>query len=172
MRKFNQNQIISRRGHNVPADVHKLVVKMAARCMRELSKKDYELPELTGSIIVRTKKSSQRSNGGRHGICIEVARYMAGEDCIYEYAAIRSDAVIGSVANAGSAENALFSVVAHEVAHHVQRAYAMRMAYECGKPEWEAMMQKPHGKGWQMIYRWLRRELVNPAIAAALKEAA
>jgi hypothetical protein len=34
------------------------------------------------------------------------------------------------------------------------------------------MMQKPHGKGWQMIYRWLRRELVNPAIAAALKEAA
>lgn len=167
MKKFNQNQIISRRGHNVPADVHKLVVKMAARCMRELSKKGYELPELTGSITVRTKKSGQRSNGGRHGICIEVARYMAGEDCIYEYAAIRSDAVIGSVANAGSRENALFSVVAHEVAHHVQRRYHREMSLA-----WREKMHKPHGKGWQMIYRWLRRELVNPAIAAALEEAA
>lgn len=172
MKKFNQNQIISRRGHNVPADVHKLVVKMAARCMRELSKKDYELPELTGSIVVRTKKSSQRSNGGRRGICIDVARYMAGKKYIHEYAAIRSDAIIGGVADAGSAENALFSVVAHEVAHHVQRRYAMAMAYECKKFDWEAMMQKPHGKGWQMIYRWLRRELVNPAIAAAKQEAA
>jgi hypothetical protein len=172
MKKFNQNQIISRRGHNVPADVHKLVVKMAARCMRELSKKDYELPELTRSIEVATKKSGQASYGGRHGICIDVGDFIRGSKFVWEYAAIREDAVIGRVRDAGSAENMLFALVAHEVAHHVQRAYAMRMAYECGKPEWEAMMRKPHGKGWQMIYRWLRRELVNPAIAAALKEAA
>ena len=135
--------------------------------MRELSKKDYELPELTGSIVVRTKKSSQRSNGGRSGICIDVADYMRGKKYIYEYAAIRSDAVIGSVANAGSAENALFSIVAHEVAHHVQRRYHRDI-----NRTWREMMVKPHGKGWQMIYRWLRRELVNPAISAAREEAA
>lgn len=172
MKKFNQNQIISRRGHNVPADVHKLVVKMAARCMRELSKKGYELPALTRSIEVRTKKSGQASYGGRRGICIDVGDFIRGSKFVWEYAAIRNDAVIGRVRDAGSAENMLFALVAHEVAHHVQRAYAMRMAYECGKPEWEAMMRKPHGKGWQMIYRWLRRELVNPAIAAAKEEAA
>ena len=172
MKKFNQNQIISRRGHNVPADVHKLVVKMAARCMRELSKKDYELPELTDCIEVVTKKSGQCSHAGSRGITIDVSDYMRGFDRLWEYKAIAKDPVIGAVPLAGHRDNVLFAVVAHEVAHHVQTAYAMRMAYECGKPEWEAMMQKPHGKGWQMIYRWLRRELVNPAIAAALKEAA
>lgn len=167
MKKFNQKQIVSRRGHNVPADVHKLVVKMACRCMRELSKKDYELPEMTGSIVVRTKKSSQRSNGGRHGICIDVARYMAGKKYIHEYAAIRSDAVIGGVADAGCAENALFSVVAHEVAHHVQRRYHREMSLA-----WREKMHKPHGDGWRMIYRWLRRELVNPQINSTLSIAA
>ena len=172
MKKFNQNQIISRRGNNVPADVHKLVVKMAARCMRELSKKDYELPELTRSIEVRTKKSGQCSHAGSRGITVDITNYMNGHDRYQEYASIAKDPVIGSIFLAGHRDNVLFAVVAHEVAHHVQSAYAMRMAYECGKFEWEAMMQKPHGKGWQMIYRWLRRELVNPAIAAALKEAA
>jgi hypothetical protein len=167
MKKFNQNQIISRRGHNVPADVHKLVVKMAARCMRELSKKDYELPELTRSIEVRTKKSGQASYGGAVGITIDVGDFIRGSKFVWEYAAIREDAVIGRVRDAGSAENMLFALVAHEVAHHVQRRYANSMSFA-----WRVKMKKPHGDGWRMIYRWLRRELVNPAIAAALKEAA
>lgn len=167
MKKFNQNQIISRRGHNVPADVHKLVVKMAARCMRELSKKDYELPELTRSIEVRTKKSGQASYGGASGITIDVGDFIRGSKFVWEYAAIRKDPVIGRVRDAGSAENMLFALVAHEVAHHVQRRYANSMSFA-----WRVKMKKPHGDGWRMIYRWLRRELVNPAIAAATKEAA
>ena len=167
MRKFNQNQIISRRGHNVPADVHKLVVKMAARCMRELSKKDYELPELTLSMEVVTKKSGQCSHAGARGITIDVSEYMRGCDRLWEYKAIANDPVIGAVALAGHRDNVLFALVAHEVAHHVQSRYAIDM-----NRAWREKMKKPHGDGWRMIYRWLRRELVNPAIAAALKEAA
>ena len=167
MKKFNQNQIISRRGNNVPADVHKLVVKMAARCMRELSKKGYELPELTRSIEVRTKKSGQASYGGAVGITIDVSEYMRGCDRLWEYKAIANDPVIGAVALAGHRDNVLFALVAHEVAHHVQRRYANSMSFA-----WRVKMKKPHGDGWRMIYRWLRRELVNPAIAAALEEAA
>ena len=167
MKKFNQNQIISRRGHNVPADVHKLVVKMAARCMRELSKKDYELPPLTRSIAVITKKSGQASYGGAGGITIDVSDYMRGCDRLWEYKAIANDPVIGAVALAGNRENVLFALVAHEVAHHVQTDYAWKMS-----DAWAEKMKRPHGDGWQMIYRWLRRELVNPAIAAAREEAA
>jgi len=172
MKKFNQNQIISRRGHNVPSDVHKLVVKMAGRCMRELSKKDYDLPPLTIRFEVATKKSGQASHGGSRGITIDVTDYMNGHDRFIEYASIAKDPVIGTILLAGNRENVLFALVAHEVAHHVQRKYATRMTSLRNKPEWEAMMRKPHGKGWQMIYRWLRRELVNPAVAAAREEAA
>ncbi len=167
MKKFNQNQIISRRGHNVPADVHKLVVKMAARCMRELSKKDYELPPLTRSIAIITKKRGQCSHGSTGGIVIDVSCYMKGHDRFEEYAAIAKDPVIGSIHLAGNRENVLFALVAHEVAHHVQTAYAWKMS-----DAWAEKMKKPHGDGWRMIYRWLRRELVNPAIAAAKQEAA
>lgn len=157
--KFKNTQLRSKRANNVTPEEHKRVCQFAAKCMRELSKPIYELPILNKSLTVNTKYKNQSCNGGYGQITIDLARIRKGHTHFNEYKSIASHPVIGAMINVDS-WLIIEAIIAHEVAHHVQREYAIHM-----RPSWRNAMQKPHGKGWQMIYKYLRKSLINDRIA-------
>jgi hypothetical protein len=142
------------RGKNVTPAEHKLVVKYANQCMRELKKAKYELPEFDGLARVRTKHSGQRSYGNRSGIVIDISGYRNDRVVHREYASYERDSLIGEFT--GSVEHCLLALIAHEVAHHVQHRYADDM-----RDDWSKQMRVLHGEGFKKLYRWLRVALVN-----------
>lgn len=152
--KFTVKQIRNTRGKNVTPAEHKLVVKFAGQCMRELDKAKYELPEFDGILRVNTKNSGQRSHGGGDGITIDIGSYRKRLMLQREYKSYELDTLIGKFY--GPTEYCLLCLVAHEVAHHVQRRYANDM-----RDDWCKQMQAPHGEGFKKLYRWLRVALVN-----------
>lgn len=73
--------IKSKRGPNVKPYEHKLVVKFAKQCLKEICKKKYEVEyqgkpvvyaEALKRLQVRTKYRGQRSYGSRDYICIDM----------------------------------------------------------------------------------------------------
>jgi len=83
-----------------------------------------------------------------------------------EYKSLRALPDIGSfVANS---ETYLLAVVAHEIAHAVQ--FTVKVKHR-DKQRYHHfvdvkdipvdILYRPHGKGWQRIYRYLRQQLVN-----------
>lgn len=159
--KFKREQIRSVRGPRVSKEDHEFVVRFAAKCMRELSKKDHGLPLLYAAMMVRTKSTHQRSNGGWFGITIDVFGSLNPNGRTYkrfeEYKAIRNQHVFRTIE--GDPRLHLKAIIAHEVAHHVQRRYC----------EWQlfprrADFAKSHGRGWRQLYAVLRRTLINPYI--------
>ena len=151
--------IINRRGKNVKPEEHKLVVKYAKQCIRQLNKVEYELPNIARRrLLVITKARGQRSYGGYGEITIDVTRYRKGCTTGYEYKSYAKDPVIGSIVNQ-SPDNCLLLTVAHEISHYVQHTYVGEM-----KDFMRSAMQKPHGKGFKTLYGWLRRDLVNPRL--------
>lgn len=85
-----------------------------------------------------------------------------------EYASIAKRADIGTFASADW-RAAVRALVAHEVAHAVQRAIRLnaRRAGMMAARE----LDKPHGTGWQRIYSLLRKSSVNGWRAAPAVEA-
>ena len=150
---FSKSQVQNKRGKNVKSDEHKLVVKMALSCLRELAKAEYELPKFNGKITIQTKCRGQRSYGGATGISIDVSRFRKSDVFLNEYKSYQQCKVIGSV-ECDSPEIRLLGTVAHEIAHHVQRKYLpqSRLKNVC---------QKSHGDGFKTIYSYLRRALIN-----------
>ena len=144
---------------NVTKAEAKMVRKMTDLCLRELSKKEHELGASYASMkqrcSVHVKYRRQCSYGGSSGITIDLWSLRDGTTHMSEYAAIRSDPVIGSM-RFGDVETRVLCVVAHEVAHHVQRLYGPHTRWLKRKHK------KPHGEGWQAIYRILRSRVVNP----------
>jgi predicted SprT family Zn-dependent metalloprotease len=146
----------------VKAAEAKLVEKLTKRCLREITKKKWELGELPVSytraqermekIIVNC--SGKGSYGCARYISIDVSHYRAGNLYFTEYATVRDDPTIGARLFS-TPEGALAALVAHEVAHHVQYRYGPVTRWLKKK------YRKPHGEGWQAIYRILRREVVN-----------
>lgn len=147
-------RIISKRGPRVTPDEHRLIVKQARACLRELSKVAYELPPMTRPLTVQTKQTSGRCTGGRNRIVIDVWWLRESGGNLTEYRSIGNSRVIGNFH--ADPEVVMFAIVAHEVAHHVHRAYSSCAPWYSDS--------KPHGPTWRYIYSWLRRELVNPLV--------
>lgn len=159
-------KITCKRGANVTVEDRVLVLKMVKQCMTELNKPKHEIgfakqKSFWKPLHVVIKKKSQCSYAYEdESISIDVAEYHRGGRWLNEYAAYRSDPVIGERKQAATPESVLFAVVAHEVAHHVQHAYGpyTRM--------YKSSCKKPHGDAFQDIYRILRSTLVNAQLDA------
>ena len=159
--------IKSKRGPNVTPDEHKLVVKFAKQCLKEICKKQYEVEyqgkpvvytEALKRLQVRTKYRSQRSYGSDTHICIDMGRYRRGLTSFTEYRSFADDPVIGNIIDCDDRELLLKCLVAHEVAHHIQMKYGLYTRYL------KNTFHKPHGDGFKTIYRELRHTLINPYI--------
>jgi hypothetical protein len=159
--------IRSKRGDNVKPYEHKLVVKFAKQCLREICKKQYEIEcqgkpivytEALKRLQVRTKYRCQSSYGSATHICIDMQRYRQSFISFTEYRSFADDPVIGSIKDCDDRELLLKCLVAHEVAHHIQSRYGAWTRYL------KNTYRKPHGDAFKTIYRELRRTLVNPYI--------
>jgi len=167
----------TKKGPNVTTAERDLVVKWTKRCLRELAKKEHELvnghlnsqtaASLQERLTVNVKARNQRSNGGANQITIDVRdAYCCGRRGKFgEYKAYASDPVIGDIAISDQ-EQGIAVIVAHEVAHHIQYRYGPYTRWL------KKSYRKPHGHGFQAIYRILRSRVVNPFIESNLQEAA
>jgi len=159
--------IKSKRGPNVTPDEHKLVVRFAKQCLREICKKQHEIEyqgkpvvyaEAIKRLQVRTKYRSQRSYGSEIYICVDMQRYRQNLTSFIEYKSFADDPVIGTIRNCDDRELLLKCLVAHEMSHHIQMRYGLYTRYL------RNTFHKPHGDAFKTIYRELRRTLVNPYI--------
>jgi hypothetical protein len=150
---FSKSLIINERGGNVTLEEHNMVVDMAARCMKELSKREYEMPRFNRKVTVKTKYRDQRSYGGAEGISIDVSCLRKQRTFHREYDAYADCKLIGSY-NCDDPKMVLLGIVAHEVAHHVQYRYAKSTRF---KKTW----RKPHGDCFRTLYRYLRVKFIN-----------
>jgi hypothetical protein len=156
---------------NVTTAEKNLVVRYTKLCLREIAKKKYELrsrhgevtlAELQSQCQVSVKFKGQKSYGGSKGITIDIYPLRWNRTSFVEYPAFDKDKIIGGSEACGlspTPEDGVLRIVAHEVAHFVQRY--------CGPhTRWlKDKYRKPHGHGFQAIYRRLRAEVVNPRIA-------
>jgi len=159
--------IKSKRGPNVTPDEHKLVVKFAKQCLKEICKKKYEIEyrgepvvyaEALKHLQVKTKHLGQRSYGSSGHISIDMKRYRRSLTSFHEYKSFAKDPVIGSITNCTDPELLLKCLVAHEVSHHINMRYGSYTRYLKNN------FYRPHGDGFKAIYRELRRTLINPYI--------
>ena len=150
-------RIIQRAG--VSAKDRDLALKWVKRCLREITRKDYELPvdygEARDDLLVTVKRAGHRSSACAKGITIDISAYTNGTSALLEYPAFAHDPVIGSK-DAITPELVLAGTIAHEVSHFVQYRYGpdTRWLKKC--------YRKPHGEGFRDIYRILRSKVVNP----------
>ena len=80
-----------------------------------------------------------------------------------EYKSFNEDPVIGKH-EVQNFEHCVWLQVAHEVSHHVQYAicpHIKRFSRRGSKSYF-----KPHGDGFKAIYRYLRKDFINPLIDA------
>ena len=151
------------------------VERMVRKCMNVLKKKEYEL-DLTKFHVDRAVKLTKviDSNRSKNGNCaganviqINLSYWQYRQDWDnkdkqfnkIEYASYSKDKVIGS-RPVKNMEEALWISVAHEVAHHIQRAYCPRIK------RFAKNHRKPHGDCFKTIYRYLRKDFINPMLDA------
>ena len=157
-------------GEGVSAADVKLIEDCIKLCVRQLRKKQYEmnLPKSFLADIISQTKIVQRSKG-RNNVCtagframnINLSYWQFGNRNYEEYSALDKDPVIGAAKNV-TREEMMLIIIAHEISHYVQYTYSNWL------PEYlKRDYQKPHGKTFQKIYRYLRRDLVNPMLRAA-----
>jgi len=142
--------------------------KMVFQCLRVLARKENEIgfdyrgaKSHADKVLQVVRRGSGRSFAGAHRITINLAWTSLLH--FREYKSFADDPTIGSIKVPDSYHHRL-ALVAHEVSHHVQFAYLPRM------PRMRDLYRKPHGTGFKFCYRILRRDLVNPKVAAATAE--
>ena len=150
-------QIKTRSG--VAATTRDTAIKWIKRCLREITRKNYELPvnyaKARADIVVTLKSAGHRSSACAKGISIDLTAFNNGRNALIEYPAFAKDPVIGSRETL-SPESVLAATIAHEISHFIQYRYGpdtrwLRKRY-----------RKPHGEGFQDIYRILRARVINP----------
>tara|TARA_R110000824_G_scaffold205274_6_gene390075 strand:+ start:3365 stop:3916 length:552 start_codon:yes stop_codon:yes gene_type:complete len=144
------------------------IERMVRRCMNQLKKKDYPT-EIDKEDVDRAARLTRVVNkrfygatyAGAHVIQINLNywQHLDGAGVQTEYAAFASNPIYGD-RKVTDLDDCLWITVSHEVSHHVQRRI-MRS---------QGIYKKPHGEGFQRIYRWLRADLVNPIIDAKIAE--
>ena len=150
-------KVIQRVG--VSAKDRDLALRWVKRCLREITRKDYELPvdysEASNDLVLTVKREGHRSSACAKGITIDISPYAKGSSALLEYPAFAHDPVIGS-RNAITPELVLAGTIAHEVSHFVQYRYGPDTRWL------KKRYHKPHGEGFRDIYRILRSKVVNP----------
>ena len=150
-------QVIQRIG--VSAKDRDLALTWVKRCLREITRKDYELPvdygEARNDFVLTVKLAGHRSSACAMGITIDILAYTKGFSALLEYPAYSHDPVIGS-RNAITPELVLAGTIAHEISHFVQYRYGPDTRWL------KKRYRKPHGEGFRDIYRILRSKVVNP----------
>ena len=149
--------VITRTG--VTAAQRNIAVKWIKRCLREITRKHYELPvdyaAARTDITITVKLAGHRSSACERGVTIDVTAFNNSQTSLIEYPAFTRDPVIGSV-ELISPELVLAGTIAHEVSHFVQYRYGPHTRWLRNR------YRKPHGEGFQEIYRILRSRVVNP----------
>ena len=149
-------RIIQRAG--VSAKDRDLALKWVKRCLRELTRKEYELPvdygEARNDLLVTIKGAGHRSSACAKGITIDISAYTKGSSALLEYPAFAHDPVIGS--RNAIRPNWFAGTIAHEISHFVQYRYGPNTRWL------KKRYRKPHGEGFRDIYRILRSKVVNP----------
>ena len=148
-----------------------IVLKYVDLCLKEICKKEHEIntvfrspikiQQARDNLLIKIRHSGLRARGGKQHISIDTSIFSS----IVEYSSFAHDPVIGSM-RCKSREKALAAVVAHELAHHVQYRYGPYTRWL------KSNYKKPHGEGFQAIYRILRSRIVNPIPDPKLEEEA
>ena len=147
----------------------KQVERMVRACMNQLKKKEYELGITKADVDTAVRvlevidKKGVTGRGGGTIIKINMS-YWQSYDGLHDYTEYKSfneDPVIGEY-EVQNFEQTIWLQVAHEVSHHVQYAIMPRL----GMGRYYNEYRKPHGIGFKRIYRYLRRDFINPLIDA------
>ena len=142
------------------------IKKMVRKCMNHLKKKEYELGITTADVdrAVRVTKVINSKRAGATNACaysikINLSYWQHLDEKHYhrEYKSYDSDPQIGGRVCLNLDHTYLISV-SHEVAHHVQFYKGARIK------RFRNNYSRPHGDCFKAIYRYLRRDLVNPII--------
>jgi|TARA_R100000081_G_C4816873_1_gene175856 hypothetical protein len=150
---------------------------MVTQCINHLKKKKYELnipskvsyyngkkmlklsPSKFAKKVLKIKQSGVRCKGGKNLIHIGLHYFQfkegPGEDI--EYKSYRDDSTIGNMYCQNNYQRLLITI-AHEVSHHIQYKYCPRV------DRFKTNYRKAHGECFKTIYRYLRRDLINPMI--------
>ena len=109
-------------------------------------------PDLSFFVKLDWSPHRKTSRGGKYktGYGINMAMIPSttlGDGILKEYASFAKDPEIGSIFY-GRVENILKCLIVHECAHVVQ----YYLYKKC----------RPHGPEFKNVYRWLRKELINP----------
>ena len=84
--------VIQRMG--VSAKDRDLALKWVKRCLREITRKDYELPvdygEARNDLLLTVKRAGHRSSACAKGITIDFSAYTKGSSALLEYPAVKS----------------------------------------------------------------------------------
>ena len=148
------------------------IKKMVRKCMNHLKKKEYELnitsKDVDRAVDVTKVVNSKRSgatNAGARSIQINLSywQHLDEEHFHTEYASYNNDPQIGG-RKCLKLDHAYLLSVSHEVSHHVQYARAKHVN------RFKTTYRKPHGDCFKAIYRYLRRDLVNPIIEKDILE--
>ena len=149
----------------------KQIKQMVRACMNHLKKKEYELfinkNHVDNAVkVTNFSNNCWRSRAGENRISINIGgyKYSKGFHKAIEYDAYRKDPIIGE-RNVSCWQDHVFIVVAHEVSHHVQRTVCRSI------PRYKETHRKSHGKCFQSVYRYLRRDFINPILDRNLEEA-
>ncbi len=152
-----------------------VIFEMVADCTKLLMQAKYELG-VPRDAVSKAFKAVRIYNNRRHycGRASKsliqfnlqgVTEFQNSSGLFDEYKAYGSDPVIGDITTP-THWDWLLVLVAHEVAHHIQYAYCVqrgrgKKGTQFGKGD---ELNKPHGRIFKTIYRYLRRDLVNKKI--------
>jgi hypothetical protein len=144
-------------------EIQALVYATVSDCVKMLRRKEYEL-DLPPDALTRARKSlsfyrrqNGRCRGGADKIAICLNGWQRGNRVFQEYDSYSSDPTIGNRPINDEGEYFML-ITAHEVAHHIQFAYGWKVA------RFRLTWRKPHGDCFKAIYRYLRRDLINPTL--------
>ena len=137
---------------------------MTLKMIRHLALKQYELKIPYTRYRDHIKKGyvpihikGKGIAAGREEFVYSNQYWQFGNSTFDEYKRFAKDPVIGNI-DVTDDDDIMMIICAHETAHHVQ--YKKLPSLKAFKGKWE----KPHGEGFQKLYRYLRRDLVNPII--------
>ena len=147
------------------------IKKMVRKCMNHLKKKEYELNITTSDVdkavaVTRIVNKSANATYVKHGrnntvsamqFNLSYYQHIDEEHYQREYKSYDNDPQIGG-RKCLNLNHAYLITVSHEVSHLVQRIQAPKIK------RFAKTHSKSHGDCFKSIYRYLRRDLVNPII--------
>lgn len=132
-----------------------------------------ELPLKVQNISPRLKYNFTVGNGrsfaqGTNLVSLSLHPFVSdqktGNFFYWEYKSIQAKPDIGEFTTKNW-ELPIYALVCHELAHSFQMAIE-KESVKSGRPDLKELMSKPHGKGWQQIYKIFRDKFVNPYLSS------